>query len=1831
MEVSRAWKYYARQFLVGVLVGAALVGFVLVVQADTDVIRPDGVGTLVAGTAVGCTSSLRWECLNEVVTQPTAPDTGTDYLQQVNGETNHSLLGTFTDVSAVTALTIWIYHREGGTNARTSVGLYDTNETTAFGAVTTLTNRTSGTWDSVTYSSLSLTQTQLNNMRLRVACGKVGGGASTDCFAYAAYVDVTFNPVIEITVGTAGTQQNINIGTNNAHVGGSFAITESVSSRNVTSVTINETGTVNGQTNLDNIRLYYEFDTSTPYNCVSETYAGTESLYGSSDTDGFSGANGSSVFTGSQSISPTQALCLYPVVDVLSSAAAAETIEIQITNPTTDVAASGSDLDITPATAVAIGGTSVILAQKRDQIHYHWRNDNGSEAAATSATGGTDDTVYSTLAKLATTRLRLQVSNEGNRTSDATPYRLEYGRKISICQNVVSDSSWVDVGAVGGDWDMSNSANLTDGNNTTDIAEAIGGMANENTTFLSPNAAIKDTSSQTANITLTSTQFVEAEYSITSTASATEGNTYCFRLTNAGTAIETYTVYPEATILADVNVSSSGTERPTVDIPTADIETGARFILTDNIAGNTTVQSITLTASGTIDMQNDVNNIELRYDLDTSAPYNCVSETFGGSESLFGSTDTNGFSVSNTSTFTGSQVINPTQTMCVYVIYDIDSDTTDGELLDIKIQNAGTDVVLASGTVSPTALVDLSGTTKFVTDTTAQVHYHWRDDNGSESGATSATGGTEDTLQQNLRAGVPTRLRLGMANEGSSTTPAYQYRLEYALKLSTCNAASGWTDVGATNDAFNMFNSANITEGADTTNIAVSSGGVTDVGNTFFSDNNAVKDTSSQTAALTLPGKNFTDLEYSVVASSTATEGATYCFRVTNAGTSIDRYDVYPEVLIKPKTDFFIQRGVTTVSGTGVTITAGTDYVAPASSSTAFIRIVGTNNTGAGSPTNSGSADDVTAYISNPSNITSSITFTRPATAADTTRVAWEIIEYVGAPGGDNEIVVRNQAAATYGGANTEVTTGAAAGVVDDADMAVFITGHGNPDTGLNYPYSLSTAAWNSGADTVTFTRGATGNAAVVSYAAVEFVGANWRVQRSEHTYSAVGTTQTENITAVNSLSRTFLHDQKRVGSGLNTHSNYGHNVFLSGLGQVSYVLEAGATSPASHVSVAWVIENIQTVGDTMIVSRSNGSESTGSMPKTVNVDIGPTISDTQDASLFLNNHGNEAGGGSSQNSFPEPIISPSIISEDEYQLWIADPDNDTRTWRAEVVEWPTASRDITQNYYRFYVNNNALDPTDPWPAGAANVGENTEVTLNDGPIEVNDVVRLRMTAVISSAGMEPGIDTFILQYAERVSTCDALGEAAWLDVGASGSTTALWRGTSTPLTDGASLSTDPPAGGALNISVSDVAGTFEEENPSAVTPYIVDPGEDVEFDWAVQHNGAKQKTTYCFRMLEASGTLFDDYLFYPAMRTAGYTPILSQWRWYDDATSTTPTAPLAGENISPSNVEFDNVIKLRTTIAEMTGGAGTNIKYKLQFSESSNFSVGVYDVMSSSTCASLATTTAQLWCYDDGAGIDNAVINAAVLSDADSCSGGVGAGCGTHNEGTATSTATYDQPGLSTAEYEFTLRHDGARANTVYYFRVFDLTNATTVAASSSWPSLQVAGAELVFTNTGVDTGVATEGIVTDAATGSSTITFGTLPFDSEFEVAYRLNVDTDATEGYQVLMVSDQAMQDGYGTELPPVVGTNASPVGWSTGCSGLIACFGYHAGDDSLFGGSSRFAPDNSYAAINETTYEEVAYSSVPVNEYHDIVFKTQVSELQPAGLYTMGVSFIVIPVF
>ena len=552
----------------------------------------------------------------------------------------------------------------------------------------------------------------------------------------------------------------------------------------------------------------------------------------------------------------------------------------------------------------------------------------------------------------------------------------------------------------------------------------------------------------------------------------------------------------------------------------------------------------------------------------------------------------------------------------------------------------------------------------------------------------------------------------------------------------------------------------------------------------------------------------------------------------------------------------------------------------------------------------------------------------------------------------------------------------------------------------------------------------------------------------------------------------------------------------------------------------------------------------------------------------------------------------------------------------AQLYKFPT----FTQNVYRFYIDNRALKPTNAWPQGTGGtLGEGSEITAADSPPGNGTNTRIRMSLTVATTTMLASSTQFKLQYGQKFSTC---GAASWVDVGAPNSGV-IWRGSSTPVVDGTNLSTNPPTVGDLLLSVSSRAGLYTSSNSTILNPFATAVGEDVEYDWNIQNNGAATDTQYCFRMTKSDGTVFNNYSSsYPTLRTAGYTAESKNWRWYDDEYNETPILPLAIENTAPSNVVNTNLLKLRLTLNETQGADGVNQKFMLQYSEWSDFSRGVYDLTSTTTC-----TINSIWCYGNGIDTDDQAISTLLLSDS--------AQKGRHNEA-ATTTSTSHPVASTATEYEFTIKHAGARVNTTYYFRVYDVNHARPVplASGKSYPSLSTQGATVSFGITGIASSTVIAGVTTDVDTTPTSVPFNRVSISSSgVKAAYNLSISTDATEGYQVFMIANSDLINSFGTIIPPVTGTNATPNTWVSVCSsGATGCYGYHTTDSTLSGGSTRFLLNDTYAQFSTTTLDEVMYNSGPVtNDSSDIIFRVEAHAGQAGGGYTTAVQYIVVPIF
>lgn len=1636
-------------------------------------------------------------------------------------------------------------------------------------------------------------------------------------------LDIRGETVVDIspplTVFSLGTQQTeVRAGTNNFYLGGSFAMQEFGAGRSVTSITITETGSVNGASDLDNIRLLYEMDTTEPYDCQSVSYGGGELQFGATDTNGFSGGNGVSTFADSVTVTSTSSLCVYVLVDVLDTAIDGQTVGIEITNPNTDVLVTGADA-AQPNTTQAITGDTTVVIDSLRQTGYHWRNDNGSETGATSATAGEQNTPLIDLTRETPRRLRIAVTNDGSTSTDPTTLRLEYGVANPACTDV---GLWIDVHAGDDAWNMFDSTQFTHGGNTTDIATSSGGVSNPNTFFKTPNGGLLDTTSQTSALSINDDEFVEYEFSIVASTTAQQGENYCFRLTAGGVPLDNYTNYPEAAIAANVHVETFGTQIPSAEIGTANIYAGGGFAITE-AAVPRNVTSITITETGSIDAANNLANIDLFYELDTVFPYNCEAESYSGTEAQFGSTVAGGFDAANgIVSFSDSVGITPTSTLCTYVVYDVLSSSQNGDVIDLEITNPSTDVQVSGGAaVAPTSPVAIASSTAVSGAIVTQTHYHWRNDDGDETGATSATGGSEDTSISGVTRNEAYRLRIGLSNEGGTSTPAVSYRLQFGIKVTECSVIATWTDVNAfTNDSWDMFDSTFLTHGEDTTDIPVADGGVSDEEALFLTPNSGVRETDDTTATTTVASNNYVDYEFTLTTTANTPYETDFCFRLIENGQPLTVYSQYAEARTRVNRDFKIQRGAETVSGPAVTLTAGVDYEAPAATSSAFIRITGVANTGAGNTVGGNqSPDDTTAYIDT-SDLTSSFTIVRDTDSSNNTRVAWEIVEFIGTSGTDNEMVVHEIGTRSLTTGETTATSGVVT-VNDDDDVVVFVTGAGmTNNTRTNHNNILFTSDWSAGTGQAILERGVSTQDATVGYAIVEFVGQNWNVQRVEHAFAGATSTEFESIAPVTAVTQAFVVGQKRMGD-YGDQASFGVEIWLSSMGAVSFRLDSAASTPTDHVGVAWVVENTQSDNGEMVVFQTSGTTSGGTEPfsDSITFDSGG-VNATSNASIFVTANNDQA-----TQSFPQALASFIVTSTTTYELWRSDTGS-ALTYRADVVEWPAADVAVRQNYYRWYENTNGLTPSNPWPPAGGDLGENTSITVTDTPVGDGDVLRLRMSYRVANGTLPANLKTLKLQYGLLGAnpSCSAVG--TWTDVGTPGSG-AIWRGFDNgAVSDGAALGTNPPTGGQVVLSVSDRAGRYVEGGLADPNPYTVQSDEDVEYDWVIQHNGATQRSDYCFRTVQSDGIELDGYLNYPSVRTQGYAPEQRDWRWYGDS-NTPPTTALAAENVAPVEVAKGDTVRLRILIDEVNNLSLDDARFRLQYSETNDFAA-VADVASIGTCGG-----SDVWCYADGPGVDNVTITSAVLTNTDACTAGTGVGCGAYVESPLVLTG-YTHEALSAAEFDFAVQYQNVSGyyGQVWYFRIYDSVNNAVVPLSSgaSYPSLVGESGSIAFSVAGLELGTSTEGIVTDVATTPTNIPFGSLELGVAKEAGQRLVVDSNSVGGYRVLMRTRQLFENSNTDTIVDIAASNEVPDTWSASCGTLASCFGYHAGDDTLSGTTGRFALDDTYAAAS-TTAEEIMYSATPVSEQEDIIYKLLVRGSQPPGDYSAEIIYVVVPQF
>lgn len=361
--------------------------------------------------------------------------------------------------------------------------------------------------------------------------------------------------------------------------------------------------------------------------------------------------------------------------------------------------------------------------------------------------------------------------------------------------------------------------------------------------------------------------------------------------------------------------------------------------------------------------------------------------------------------------------------------------------------------------------------------------------------------------------------------------------------------------------------------------------------------------------------------------------------------------------------DFKVLRGSAVIpSGqTSVTLTDGVDYTLESgiAQDAWFLAIANNHFTGMGR-TASGGNQNPDNFMVSVSHSGGNTTLTRYDTT-ENCRVDWQLIQYVGAPGGSNEIKVRSKAVVTGAGATGVV--GLPGTVVNSADVVPWITGQRGSNTSRNNVNCAQFTSEISGTNAI-FNRFTTLADFTLSYALLEFTGANWTVSNEQFTQPGNTTTEASVAlgTSVLDIAQTFLHATYRQDTtstvGLDDSSTRVRLTSTTALGVQSATDNAASTKQHS----LWLMQN-----PGLAVARYAGTMAGSGEEEIFNVPIA-AVADTEQVLTTLTN--DCTGGGT---AMPRGFINHLLTANDNVLLRQSD-NGQTSQYALEVVTLPESS-----------------------------------------------------------------------------------------------------------------------------------------------------------------------------------------------------------------------------------------------------------------------------------------------------------------------------------------------------------------------------------------------------------------------------------------------------------------------------------------------------------------------------------------------------------------------------
>jgi hypothetical protein len=189
------------------------------------------------------------------------------------------------------------------------------------------------------------------------------------------------------------------------------------------------------------------------------------------------------------------------------------------------------------------------------------------------------------------------------------------------------------------------------------------------------------------------------------------------------------------------------------------------------------------------------------------------------------------------------------------------------------------------------------------------------------------------------------------------------------------------------------------------------------------------------------------------------------------------------------------------------------------------------------------------------------------------------------------------------------------------------------------------------------------------------------------------------------------------------------------------------------------------------------------------------------------------------------------------------------------------ASASFTQNKYRWYYDNDSLDPTNPW--GNPALAENSAITVipaGKDPPDTSQELRLRVNLVVNTAALSISSKYFKLEY--KAGTDGSCTSGSWTDVG-----TGNWVYATSSVADQSDINP------ILSDTTALKGEQYVKSKPSGLNQAGANIGEIIEYDFHVIGGTATPNTTYSFRVVETDSagsteTVFDAYTNCPTLTT---------------------------------------------------------------------------------------------------------------------------------------------------------------------------------------------------------------------------------------------------------------------------------------------------------------------------------------------------------------------------